>query len=844
MVSSESNRLRVPDSDAPDALLEAFLTWTAEREFELYPAQEEAVLEIFDGRHVVLNTPTGSGKSLVAVAAHLRSLARGRSSYYTSPIKALVSEKFFGLCEIFGAQQVGMLTGDGAVNADAPILCCTAEVLANHALLHGEGAAVDSVVMDEFHYYADPSRGTAWQIPLLILEQTTFLLMSATLGDTRAIEERLEEQTGVAVASVKSAHRPVPLDFDYVESPLLETLAALVRKGKSPVYVVAFRQRDASELAQNLTSTALIDREQRGVIREEIKGFRFDSPYGKAVRRFLEAGVGVHHAGLLPRYRLLVERLAQRGLLVVICGTDTLGVGVNVPIRTVLFTRLYKFDGERRRVLSVREFKQIAGRAGRKGFDDRGHVVCQAPAHRIENKRLEAKVAGGLLSKKKFRRQAPPKDFVPYDRDTFERLVQGDPEALESVFSIDHGMLLHLMQRDPADCGLRGGYGLLLELIERSHARPTDKAQLGKHAGVLLSSLIEAGLVESENPDAPLEGDLRLSEALQDDFSVFNSLALYLLAAVDSLELDDEEYALRVITAAEAIQENPRPVLYAQRSREKGIRIAELKAEGMDYHDRMQALEEVTWPKPDADWIYGTFNTYVESRPWLSAEYIRPKSVVREFVELWTTFHEYVRELKLATAEGVLLRYLSQVYKVLARSIPEHRQTEELVGAIAFLRATIAHADSSLVREWEKLLEPAPALELAEDRRPLDISRDGRSFTARVRAEMHLLLHALARRDYEEATAHVRSSDPPWDVEAFERAMAPFFDRFSRLRTDHEARLADKTLLRAQGDHLWRVSHLLLDPEGEGMWSIEGRVDLRGDTNPDGPLVELLGIEG
>ena len=337
----------------PGAILDRFLGWVSEIGLEPYPAQEEALLELMAGRHVVLSTPTGSGKSLVALGLHFKARCEGRRSFYTAPIKALVSEKFFALCDVFGPENVGMLTGDASLNWAAPIICCTAEVLANMALRQGEATDAPYVVMDEFHYYGDRDRGSAWQIPLLTLPHTTFLLMSATLGDTAAIEEKLRERTGREVAHVHSDERPVPLDFEYRERPIHETVEELLEADKAPVYIVNFTQRECAELGQALTSAKISSREEKRSIAEAIGEFRFDTPYGKDVRRMIGHGIGIHHAGLLPKYRLLVEQLSQRGLLKVICGTDTLGVGVNIPIRTVLFTKLCKFDGEKVRILEL-----------------------------------------------------------------------------------------------------------------------------------------------------------------------------------------------------------------------------------------------------------------------------------------------------------------------------------------------------------------------------------------------------------------------------------------------------------------------------------------------------------
>jgi len=831
--------LTLPPASDADSLLESFMEWTDSLGLTLYDAQEEAILELFDGNNVVLSTPTGSGKSLVAVAAHLRAMARGERSVYTSPIKALVSEKFFSLCDTFGAENVGMLTGDGAINPGALVLCCTAEILANMALVEGEGLDVRVVVMDEFHYYSDQDRGAAWQIPLLLMKEARFLLMSATLGDTRRIESEVEDLTGAPVAVVSGVERPVPLEFSWAKTSLLETLDKLVATDKAPVYLVSFSQREASDMAQSLTSTTLADKPRRKAVREAIGGFRFDSPYGAKLKRILEHGVGVHHAGLLPKYRRLVERLAQAGLLVVICGTDTLGVGVNVPIRTVLFTRLYKFDGRKRRILSVRDFHQIAGRAGRKGFDDVGWVVCQAPVHVIENARREMKVETGQLSKKKFRREPAPKDYVPYDEDTFRKLIDGRPESLKPQFVVDHGMLVSLLQQDPSRCGLDGGYGRMLSLIEKSHVGPTSKKKLAEKAEHLLASLVSADIVIEQTKGEFLDGPLRLAEDLEDDFSVFHSLSLYFLRALEQIDPDSPDFALRVLSVAESILESPWPVLYAQERREKGEKIGQLKAEGLDYVERMEAIEDVTWPKPEAEWIYHSFNEWLEKHPWLAAEHIRPKGVARELFETWATFSEYVRDLKLQQSEGVLLRYLSQVYRVLARSIPPAYMTEPLLEAVGFLRATLAHADSSLVTEWEKMLEPGEATP-AGPPPPADISRNRRTFTARIRAELHKLVRALARKDWEAAAACV--VDGGWSADEFDKAMSPYFTEFDRLRFDHVSRLSEYTRISDAGDHLWDVSQRLLDPEEEGAWAIEAVVDLTEDAAPEGPLLRVLSI--
>jgi len=838
-----------------DEILEAFLGWVADQGIELYDHQEEAVLEIMAGRHVILNTPTGSGKSLVAVAMHFRAMCRGEHAFYTSPIKALVSEKFFELCRVLGAENVGMLTGDASINRGAAVVCCTAEILANIAVAEGELAPVEHVVMDEFHYYADAERGVAWQLPLLALPQATFLLMSATLGDTSEFEQHIPDVTGRELSLVRSADRPVPLEFEWSETPIHEAISELVEGGRAPVYVVNFTQREAAELAQDLVSLAVGTKEERQTIAKELRGFRFDSVYGKDLQRIIKSGVGLHHAGLLPRYRLLVERLAQRGLLKVIAGTDTLGVGINVPIRTVLFSKLCKFGGEKVAILAVRDFKQIAGRAGRKGFDDRGWVVAQAPAHVIENQKLEQKAKAS--GKKKFtRKKAPDRGYVPWDEATYRKLIDGEPEALRSTFKIGHDLILNVLQRPTAGRRHQAeGYGALVTLVRTSYESAARQTRLLREAAVLFRSLSEAGVVVLvPREDASRGRRVALAEGLDRDFSLFHALSLYIVHALTLLDRDHEDYALDILTLCEAVLENPGAVLIAQERKAKSDLVAEMKAEGVEYEERMDRLERVTYPKPRADFVYDSFNAFREKQPWVNRETVRPKSIARDMYERYASFNDYVKEYGLQRSEGVLLRYINEAYKTLAQTIPDAYKSDEVLDILAYLRTMLTRVDSSLLQAWEKMMSGEDTVEEAvEEELAPDVSRDAKAFRALVRAELHRMVEALARRDYDEAAACPRLPVPPegadapdpdevWDAARIEQSMAPFFEEYGRLVFDPRARMADKTILREVEDHLWNARQILSDPEGHDDWVIEGEIDLRDDAAPEGPLVRLTKI--
>jgi superfamily II RNA helicase len=836
-----------------DEILSRFVGYVADQGLELYPAQEEAILELLGDRHLFLATPTGSGKSLVATAFIFQARCQGKTAFYTCPIKALVNEKFFDLCEAFGAENVGMATGDASINKDAPIVVCTAEVLANTAL-RDPARVIDHVVMDEFHYYADKDRGVAWQVPLLLLEKSTFLLMSATLGDTSHIEKSLEAVTHREVARVASAQRPVPLDYTYAETPLHETIQDLLSTQRAPVYLVNFTQRAAAEQAQALTSVNFTSKEGKAAIAAELEGVRFDTPFGKDMQRLLRHGIGLHHAGLLPKYRLLVEKLAQAGHLKVVSGTDTLGVGVNIPIRSVLFTQLCKFDGEKTAILSARDFHQIAGRAGRKGFDDRGSVVVQAPEHVIENARIAEKGKKNAVKK-----QPPQKGYVHWDKNTFEKLLAKAPEPLESRFQVTHGMLLNLLQAPAPQRG--GGYARLVQLIARCHDSAYYQRKHRRTAKRAFQSLRGAGIVQVVPGEQRSGRFVEVSTALQRDFSLNHTLSLFLLDVLGKLDRELETYPLDVVTMVEAILENPMAVLYRQLDELKTRKMEEMKAQGMEFEERIAELEKVEWLKPHANFIYDQYNAFEKKHPWLSDDNIRPKSIARDMLERFSSFNDYVREYGLQRSEGVLLRYLSDVYRTLVQNVPEAHKTDEVMDHIASLRATLRSTDSSLLDEWENLRNPGAPREAgpAAPSAPLPLDHDPKAFNARVRAEVHRVLKAVAEKSVEGAQAAIWDPSKAWDAAALEGAWGPFFAEHAKVDLTPRARRPQHTFVTRAEPGRYEVRQRLfafqppkatvvvegveVEPEEpEDEWVIEGAVDLRTERPADAPLFELRRI--
>lgn len=821
----------------PDAVYAAFVEWAESTGIRLYPAQDEAAIEIVSGQNLILSTPTGTGKSLVAVAAHFAALADGRRTYYTAPIKALVSEKFFALVDVFGAEKVGMVTGDSAVNADAPIVCCTAEILANLALREGPQADVGQVVMDEFHFYGDPDRGWAWQVPLLTLPQAQFVLMSATLGDVTALAADLTRRTGRETAVVTGVERPVPLHFSYETTPIHETIDDLLHTDRAPVYVVHFAQAAAMERAQALASAKIASREQRDEIAELIGGFRFTTSFGKTLSRLLRLGIGVHHAGMLPKYRRLVEQLAQRGLLRVICGTDTLGVGINVPIRTVLLTALTKFDGTRMRHLTAREFHQIAGRAGRAGFDTAGTVIAQAPEHETENLAAIRKAGDDPKKKRKIIRKKAPDGFVSWGEPSFQKLIAAEPETLTSHMQITSAMILNVIGR--------GGdvFANMRALVYDNHEPRSRQRILALRAIGIYRTLRESGVVEQVVDEETGRTSVRLTVDLPPNFALNQPLSPFALAAFELLDPNAPSFALDMISIVEATLDDPRAVLSQQEFLARGEAVAAMKAEGMEYDERMEALEEITYPKPLEELLGAAFETFSAAQPWIRDFALRPKSVVRDMYERAMSFGEYVAQYKVARSEGVVLRYLSDAYRAASQTIPEHLKTEDLRDLIEWLGELVRQVDSSLLDEWEELVaghpvdhEDGPVVPPA----PKRVTTNLRAFRILVRNELFRRVQLAAREDVDALAA----LDPEFGAEAWDAALDGYFAEHDEILTGADARSSTLLLIdETDGGRRWRVRQILDDPAGNHDWGIAAEVDLDASDEAGEAVVTLTSVD-
>ncbi|WP_350258852.1 DEAD/DEAH box helicase [Scrofimicrobium sp. R131] len=875
--------------DSPDALFDAFSQWADSTGRPLYPHQEEALLELLAGNHVVAQTPTGSGKSMMALAGHFLSLARGGRSYYTAPLKALVSEKFFDLVEAFGAANVGMITGDISLNSKAPIICCTAEILANQSLREGAALDTDLVIMDEFHFYSDPQRGWAWQVPLLELTKPQFVLLSATLGDMSELAEDLAERTERTVGMVTEATRPVPLEFEYCLDELPVVVERLLAEDRAPIYIVHFAQREAVNTAKGLQKLSILSKEQKAELKEALRFESFGRGFGQTLRELVLHGIGVHHAGMLPRYRRLVERLTQRGLLAVVCGTDTLGVGINVPIRTVLFTSLIKFDGRKTRHLSAREFHQIAGRAGRAGYDQVGYVRVLASEAEVEQAKHRARLSAAqeeanTKKLKKLAKKTSPKSSTPgkisWTKGTFERLVSAEPEVLRSQFAVTHAMFLNVLA-GPGDPEAR-----LLALAQDNHDPDQDANEHLRSLGDIYRSLRQAGVITRlPHAEAQRQGVPRLQVVadLPDEFALNQPLAPFALAALDLLDPDSPDFTLDIISVIESVMEDPKPLLFAQERRAKDAAFHSMKAEGIEYDERAALLDQVTWPRPLAELIEPTFRVFSQTNPWVGEAEPSPKSVLREMIETAATFTGLIAKYDLHNAEGVILRYLTDLYRALRQIPPLSCQTPELAEVIDWLEKLVRSVDSSLLDEWERLnrgetspsagagsgagagqpqdsgMEPAfgadPDGTVTYRTNPHLLQRD-------VRTAVFRLVEQLADDRVEQVASY--GSDTGWDADRVDRALAQYWAEYDWMGIDHRARSAELFRVRrnpavdeveraveeggaqlegsTDEDRWWLIDQVVLDPNEDGDWRVTLALDLWKTREEDRPHLLLLGF--
>ncbi len=535
-----------------------------------------------------------------------------------------------------------------------------------------------------------------------------------------------------------------------------------------------------------------------------------------------------------------------------------------MPIHTEVLTSLTKYDGVKSRRLRSREFHQIAGRAGRAGFDSEGLVIAEAPEHDIENAKLVQKAGGDPKKLRKIKRKKPPEGFVNWNEQTFERLVASSPEVLRPHMRVSHSMVLSLVER--------GGDALenISDLIDLSMQTPDEKVQLKARAEEILDTLVATGVVEKELVGAgsagaaeSVEGDegadgvggaddegcakgvedadgdkdtegaegaswnYSLTMEMPASFSLDQPLSPFLLAVLDMLSMEDPNYALDLISLVEATLENPFSVLRAQQRRARDEAAAEMKAAGIGFEERLERLANVSYPRPLEDELNAAFEHYCEAVPWARDYELAPKSVLRDMIETASDFKTYVARYKIARSEGTLLRYLSDVFRVLARTIPEARRDERLNEVIDWLRFMVQSIDSSLMDEWAQTGDSADDIALAPPPSANAVVADRRGLVILVRNALFLRVRLASLGRCDELGS--LDCEAGYGAAHWERVLEGFYEVHEEIRIDADARSHAYLLIDEAdevGEHLWHVRQIFLDEDADCDFAIAADVDL------------------
>ncbi|MEI6654595.1 MAG: DUF3516 domain-containing protein, partial [Verrucomicrobiota bacterium] len=510
---------------------------------------------------------------------------------------------------------------------------------------------------------------------------------------------------------------------------------------------------------------------------------------------------------------------------------------------------LCKYDGRGTKILSARDFRQICGRAGRRGFDAIGYVVAQAPEHVIENLKLEAKAAGNPNKKRSLVKRKPPEhNFVHWDETTFDKLRAAPPEPLTSSFAIAHHTLLNVLSRTTED-----GCAALKDLIQRCHEPPSKRADLTKRAWQLFRGLVGSKILHIL-PVAARGGPNKVivDVSLPEDFSLNHALSLWLLDAIPQLDPAADDYAPNLISLIEAILENPDVVLRKQVDLLKSELMARLKDEGVEYDARIARLEEVEWPMPGKDFIYTTFNAFKLRHPYLGSENVRPKSIAREMLENYQSFEDYIKTYKLERAEAVLLRHLNEVYKVLSQTVPDAAKNEAVHEAESFLELIVRHTDSSMLDEWQSIgVKDAPSgIQNPKSKiqnPPPPFTRDRAAFSRHLRNHLLTLVTALSRYQTETALGLLEPADAsgkPWTHERLLKLLDAYHAARHHIRLDPEARNARHTHLPelpkpSDTQKFLPVEQSLIDPDELNDWAIFLTLDLEKSNLTRTPVLLL-----
>ena len=657
-----------------------------------YPVQEEALLAWFTAEQgVLVCAPTGTGKTLIAQAALFEALHSNTIAYYTTPLIALCEQKFVEMQAAavrwgFRAQDVGLVTGNRRVNPKARVLVVVAEILLNR-LLHPDGfefTHTSAVVMDEFHSFADPERGIVWELSLNMLpKHVRLLLLSATVGNSMEFLHWLSRCHGRTLELVEGRERKVPLTYHWVPDNFLNELLVEMAKGddasrKTPALVFCFNRDECWSVAEQLKGLDLMSPAQKSAVNKEVDALEWPHGVGPKLKQMLRRGVGVHHAGLLPKYRRVVEELFEKKLLSVALCTETLAAGINLPARSVVLTSLVKGPFGKEKLIDPSTAHQIFGRAGRPQFDTEGHVFAVPHEDDIRltkwKKQYEAipevtKDPALLKKKKELLKKKPSRNQAKkyWTENDFEKLRAAAPARLYSKGPLPWRLLAYLLSTSP-DIDL-------VRTVVRKRLLDQPRIEAGlKVLNSMLLTLHNGGFIQLDPSPSDTE-DVTFTHARSTEklatLLAFRAIhPLYGAFLMNYLGVADEGERLQLL---ESVLELPRPLL-------KFVRVpwelpaGPLQSTVIDPELINRGL--IASIEPEAEGEEAPRDEFIpwEERPPVFADRVKllfealhpdvldvsvtPVYAAVEVLEFGGNFNTYITHKDLAKQEGLIFRHL------------------------------------------------------------------------------------------------------------------------------------------------------------------------------------------
>jgi len=703
-------------------------------DLEPYPVQEQAFARIFAGESVLVTVPTGTGKTLMAKAGIHKALESGQRAVYTTPLRALTEEKYRELCEDFGEVNVGFATGDFKVNREAPIQVEVAEILWNRIFGDRGKCPADIVIMDEGHYFNDFERGYVWEQSIIGLHpDAQLVILSATVGRPEQFCHWVELTRRVPMKLVESRERKVPLYHEYHESYLIETVRELAAAGDVPAIIFVFGRERCFETARLLKSCRrFTSDEEKQRIESLCDEALLDSGVGKELRALLVHGIGIHHAGILPRYKRLVEEMALERLVKFVVSTETISAGINLPAKRVVFPSLRKYIRRKARLVTPAEYHQMSGRAGRPQFDKEGIALVLAPEDVVQEMRKEikdAKKKGYRVDEDKIRRgvhararaEAKRRDDVIWDADIHQQLVKGEPAELRSKTRITAEQVLAIGLPDLTVESLPGAGeepegegGESGDAAQPSGVRPHEKLDIVTVVDNLL--LTERRRRESQKLLAQVTDNLRAIGVIDEhgkqvagemisQLHGMDGLFLYYAFMNHQFEYDDCRELVEFLIDHDVIQRILDRKVWEQRKEWIRDRLREKRQENpqVTWEDVEEEYErEFPRQLSRVETIHQEFSAKLP-HPELHGGKVQ-KSVFATLEEEELGFLEFVDRHGLAHEEGSLFSYLIRVMNF-SRTLLEVTTMEQFGIIEKRVRALLSPIDARLIKEIARRAE-------------------------------------------------------------------------------------------------------------------------------------------